>query len=57
MPLQRQDVPGTSYKEEEVIRGDIDAVGGENDALLQPSVSSTATEAQLVQAAVSMRSR
>jgi hypothetical protein len=55
MPLQRQDVPGTSYKEEEVIRGDIDAVGGANDSLLQPSVSSTATEAQLVQAAVSMR--
>jgi hypothetical protein len=55
MPLQRQDVPGTSYKDEEVIRADIDAVSGANDQLLQPTVSSTATEAQLVQAAVSMR--
>jgi hypothetical protein len=55
MPLQRQDVPGTSYKEEEIIRGDIDAIGGANDQALAPGVSSTATEAQLVQAAVSMR--
>jgi hypothetical protein len=55
MPLQRQEVPGTSYKDEEVIRADMDAVSGANDQLLAPSVSSTATEAQLVQAAVSMR--
>jgi hypothetical protein len=55
MPLQRQEVPGSSYKDEEVIRGDIDAIGGANDQLLNPQVSGTATEAQLVQAAVSMR--
>jgi hypothetical protein len=55
MPLQIKEPPGTSYQEETVIRGDMAAISGENDQMMQPTVASTATEAQLVQAAVSMR--
>jgi hypothetical protein len=36
MPLQVKEPPGTSYKEEEVIRGDMAAVSGENDQMMQP---------------------
>lgn len=57
MPLQVRDIPGSGYQEEQVIRTDFDAVTGINDAL-DPSSGGqiqTATEAQLVQAALSKR--
>lgn len=56
MPLPTKDVPGSGYQEEQVIRADFDAVTGINDALdpAQGQIS-TATEAQLVQAALSRR--
>lgn len=55
MPLPRPDVPGSGYKEEEVIRNDFDAVIGITDALNPNSPSGTATEAFLVQASLSRR--
>jgi hypothetical protein len=57
MPLQVRDVPGSSWQEENVIRTDFDAVSGINEALVPQTggVSTTATEAQLVQAALSRR--
>jgi hypothetical protein len=56
-PLQRQEVPGSAYQDEQVIRADFDAVTGINDALDPSSggTAGTATEAQLVQAALSKR--
>jgi hypothetical protein len=54
MPIQRQEVPGSAYQDEQVVKSDMAAVIGENEQI-QPQVSSTATEAQLVQAAVSHR--
>jgi hypothetical protein len=57
VPIQRQEVPGSGYQEEQVVRGDFDVISGINDAL-NPSTggqAGTATEAQLVQAALSRR--
>lgn len=56
-PIQRQEVPGSGYQEEQVIRQDFDLISGINDAI-NPSDgpnASTATEAQIVQAALSKR--
>lgn len=54
MPLNRQDVPATAYKDEEAILRDFDSVVGVSDD--QPGGPiGTATEAQLVQAALSKR--
>lgn len=57
MPLTVRDVPGAGYQEEQSIRTDIEAVSGESDALdnSPAGTSSTATEAQLVQAALGRR--
>jgi len=55
MPLQIKEPPGTSYQEEQIIRGDIDLVSGATDERSDSSTTQTATEAQLVQAAVSKR--
>lgn len=57
MPLQVRDVPGSGYQEESVIRQDFDAVPGLTDALdnTPGPNASTATEAQLVQAALGAR--
>jgi len=56
MPIPRQDVPGSAYQDEQVIRQDFDAVSGISDSLdPNNSVASTATEAQLVQASLSAR--
>ncbi len=56
MPLQVRDVPGSGYQEEQVIRQDFDLVSGISDAL-EPGQqgAGTATEAQMVQAALSAR--
>lgn len=58
MPLPRQDVPYSSYREAEEIRNDILMVTGANE---NPSSVTTATEAQIVQATadhrVGMKSR
>jgi hypothetical protein len=55
-PIPVRDVPGSSWQEEQVIRQDFDLVPGISDAM-DPNRSqvSTATEAQLVQAALSAR--
>jgi len=56
MPIQRQEVPGSAYQDEQVIRQDFDAVSGISDSMdPNNSVASTATEAQLVQASLSAR--
>jgi hypothetical protein len=57
MPLPRQDVPGSAYQDEQAIRNDFDGVTGINDALAggDGGAIGTATEAQLVQAALSKR--
>jgi hypothetical protein len=57
MRLQVGDVPGSGYEEERVIRSDFDAVSGISAALDPNSGGqiSTATEAQLVQAALGRR--
>lgn len=57
LPLTVRDVPGAGYQEEQSIRTDIEAVSGESDALDNSpgGTSSTATEAQLVQAALGRR--
>jgi hypothetical protein len=57
MPIPVKEPPGTSYQEEQVVRTDFDAVSGINDALAggEGTPAGTATEAQLVQAAVSVR--
>ena len=57
MPLQVRDVPGSGYQEEAAIRTDIEAVSGMADALdpSQGGQSSTATEANLVQASLGRR--
>jgi hypothetical protein len=55
MKMEIREPPGTAYQEEQVIRADMDAVSGMNDADNQPGTVSTATEAQLVQAALSKR--
>jgi hypothetical protein len=55
--MPKPDVPGSSFEDERVIKQDIDAVVGYNDAI-DPSPGGsigTATEAQLVQAALSKR--
>ena len=58
VPINRQDVPGTAYEEEKVIRADFDAVSGINEALNPgQGTACTATEAQLVQASLSRRHR
>ena len=56
-PIPRQEVPGSGYQEESVIRQDIEAVSGIADAL-DPRTgqnTTTATEAQLVQASLGAR--
>jgi hypothetical protein len=56
-PIPRNEPPGTSYEEEKIIRQDFDTVIGLSDAL-DPSPGGTvgtATEAQLVQAALGRR--
>lgn len=57
MPLGIRDVPGSGFQEELSIRTDIEAVSGMSDALDNSpgGASSTATEAQLVQAALGRR--
>lgn len=57
MPLQVRDVPGSGYQEESIIRQDFDAIPGLTDALdnRPGGTASTATEAQLVQAALGAR--
>lgn len=57
MQLQVKDIPGSGYQEEQVIRSDFEAVSGMQDALDNSpgGTSSTATEAQLVQAALGRR--
>lgn len=56
MPLPTREPGGTSYQEEQVIRSDFDVVGGLSEqADQQGAPASTATEAQLVQAALSSR--
>ena len=56
VPLQRQEVPGSAYQDEQVIRQDFDAVSGISDSLDPNNAqASTATEAQLVQASLSAR--
>jgi hypothetical protein len=56
MPIQRQEVPGSAYQDEQVIRQDFDVIPGITDAMdPNNSVASTATEAQLVQASLSAR--
>ena len=55
LPLQVKEPPGTSYQEEQIIRGDMDLVSGSTDERSDSSTTQTATEAQLVQAAVSKR--
>jgi hypothetical protein len=56
MPIPRQDVPGSSYQEEQVVRQDFDVVSGITDALNpQQGQVNTATEAQLVQASLARR--
>jgi hypothetical protein len=57
MPLPRPEIPSTAMDHERTIRQDFDAVSGITDAL-DPSAGgqiSTATQAQLVQAALSRR--
>jgi hypothetical protein len=56
-PIPRQEVPGSGYQEESVIRQDIEAVSGIADALdpRTGSNTTTATEAQLVQASLGAR--
>lgn len=55
--IKMDDIPGSGYQEEQVIRSDIEAVSGMQDALDNSpgGVSGTATEAQLVQAALGRR--
>jgi hypothetical protein len=48
-------VPSSGYQEEQVVRADMDSVSGLNDQDSQPGTVGTATEAQLVQAALSKR--
>jgi hypothetical protein len=56
MPIPRQEVPGSAYQDEQVIRQDFDAISGISDALDPNNAqASTATEAQLVQASLSAR--
>ena len=57
IPLPRPEVPAIGYREEEVIKSDMDAVPGINEALNPQSgpSASTATEAFLVQASLSRR--
>ena len=55
--IQVNDVPGSAYEDEKVIRTDITAVSGATDDLTGegPASSGTATEAQLIQASLSRR--
>jgi hypothetical protein len=55
MKLEVRDVPGSAFQDEQVIRGDMDMVSGISDADGAAGTISTATEAQLVQAALSKR--
>jgi hypothetical protein len=55
MKLEVRDVPGSAFQDEQVIRADMDMVSGINDADGAAGTISTATEAQLVQAALSKR--
>jgi len=58
LPLPIKEVPGSGYQEEQVIRADIEAVSGMQDALDNTPAggqASTATEAQLVQASLGRR--
>lgn len=57
MPLPRPEIPSTAFEHMKVMRNDFDAISGISDAL-DPSAGgqiSTATQAQLVQAALSRR--
>lgn len=55
-PLPVNEVPGSSYQEEQAIRADMASASGESDTMEAPvGASSTATEAQLVQASLSRR--
>jgi hypothetical protein len=57
MPLQKPDVPSSTFKHVEMIRADMDDVGGVTEALNPGSggTAGTATEAFLVQASLSRR--
>lgn len=57
MPLGVKDVPGAGYQEEQAILQNFSDVAGLTDALdnSSPSASTTATEAQMVQAALGRR--
>lgn len=55
MKLEVRDVPGSAFQDEQVIRTDMDMVSGINDADGAAGTITTATEAQLVQAALSKR--
>ena len=58
-PLPVKDLPNSSYQEQNIIRQDIQAVSGIEDALNPQGggATSTATEAQLVQASLGARIR
>ncbi|MGZ6031734.1 MAG: portal protein [Isosphaeraceae bacterium] len=59
MPINVGDIPNSSYREEDALKGDVDRTSGVSDVVsgADPSggVSSTATGAQLVQAAANKR--
>lgn len=55
VPLQRQNVPSTAYQDEQVIRQDFNEVSGVTDQEGAGGPIGTATEAQLFQAARSLR--
>ena len=56
MPLAIKDVPGSAYNEEQTIKADWDRVTGGTEALQgQGGTVGTATEAQLLQASISVR--
>lgn len=57
LPLGIKDVPGAGYQEEQAILQNMNDVAGLTDALdnSSPSASTTATEAQMVQAALGKR--
>jgi hypothetical protein len=53
--LAPKEVPGTSYQEEQSVRGDIADIAGLSEGAEGGMPANTATEAQLVQSAVSLR--
>ena len=56
MPIPVNQVPGSAYQDEQVIKQDMDVISGVSDSLdPQNAQTNTATEAQLVQASLSAR--